>query len=364
MDSTSKTTVERFTAPLTRSEATMRTGTRRSSISVIIPTYNRAGLVVEAINSVLAQTRPADEIIVVDDGSTDDTDAVLSQFERSVSVVRQPNGGLSAARNRGLAAATGDIVLFLDSDDLLMPTCIEHVLESMEAHPEVDVVHSDCYMIDQRGNRLGVYSDLHRGEHPSGMILGALGHSWFLINISSAAVRRSALRGIEFDVWLAPNASGRPVVGFAEDFEFWRELAPRSRFLYLDEKLACYRYHDSQVTTSEVKTIEGALEVQRRIMEMPEFEQVSRRDKAKLYCSHGARHASLDRGSVARSMFWRAVRTSPTYLAGYVLLALSMAGNRAVQYAIRKRRQFKGLEVNSPAGTSSSAPQLQSSLQG
>lgn len=87
-------------------------------VSVIIPTYNRAGSVGQAIDSVLTQTVPAGEIIVVDDGSTDHTSKVLDRYGLRIHVIRQPNKGVSAARNAGLAAAQNDWVAFLDSDDV------------------------------------------------------------------------------------------------------------------------------------------------------------------------------------------------------------------------------------------------------
>lgn len=87
-------------------------------VSVIIPTYNRAHVLAEAIDSALAQTVPAHEIIVVDDGSTDDSCAVLARYGDRIRVLSQPNGGVSAARNAGMRMATGDWIAFLDSDDL------------------------------------------------------------------------------------------------------------------------------------------------------------------------------------------------------------------------------------------------------
>ncbi len=89
--------------------------------SVIIPTFNRAGVLAEAIDSVLAQSHPAHEIIVIDDGSTDATPVVLAQFGERITVIRQANAGVSSARNAGLAAATGEWVAFLDSDDVWLP---------------------------------------------------------------------------------------------------------------------------------------------------------------------------------------------------------------------------------------------------
>jgi len=94
-------------------------------ISVVIPCYNSAQWICGAVESVLAQTRPADEIIVVDDGSSDDPASALRHFGEKVRLVRRPNGGLSAARNTGVAAATGDHFLFLDADDRLFPDALE-----------------------------------------------------------------------------------------------------------------------------------------------------------------------------------------------------------------------------------------------
>lgn len=91
------------------------------AVSCIIPTYEMGHYVADAICSVLAQTRPAAEIIVVDDGSSDDTAEVLAQFGTEIRVLSQPNRGVSVARNTGLAAASGDLIAFLDADDVLLP---------------------------------------------------------------------------------------------------------------------------------------------------------------------------------------------------------------------------------------------------
>jgi glycosyltransferase involved in cell wall biosynthesis len=90
-------------------------------ISVIIPTYNAAAYIERAIQSVLAQSRPADEIIVVDDGSSDNTADILKKYQNQIISIRQPNAGVSAARNTGIRAATGDWIAFLDADDEWLP---------------------------------------------------------------------------------------------------------------------------------------------------------------------------------------------------------------------------------------------------
>ncbi len=93
-------------------------------ISVVIPTFNRGYVVGEAINSALSQTISAGEIIVVDDGSTDDTSKILGEFGDEIVVIRQENRGVSAARNAGVERARGDWIAFLDSDDLWLPNRI------------------------------------------------------------------------------------------------------------------------------------------------------------------------------------------------------------------------------------------------
>ena len=109
-------------------------------VSVIIPTYNRSTLVAEAIESVLAQTRPADEIIVVDDGSTDDTAEKLERFRERIQYIWQSNGGVSVARNTGLRHTNGDLVAFLDADDVWHPCKLERQLAILAQRPDLGLL--------------------------------------------------------------------------------------------------------------------------------------------------------------------------------------------------------------------------------
>jgi glycosyltransferase involved in cell wall biosynthesis len=99
----------------------MRSRAKAPLVSVIIPTYNRGGMIRDAIASVLNQDFKDFELIVIDDGSTDDTPAILETFGRAIRIVRQANRGVSAARNQGIALASGKLLTFLDSDDLWLP---------------------------------------------------------------------------------------------------------------------------------------------------------------------------------------------------------------------------------------------------
>jgi glycosyltransferase involved in cell wall biosynthesis len=109
-------------------------------ISVVIPVYNTERYIAEAIDSVLAQSRPPDEIIVVDDGSTDRTLAILDQFVSRIITVRQEHSGPAIALNRGIVRATGDYLAFNDADDIWLPEKLEQQCALMSNEPEIDAV--------------------------------------------------------------------------------------------------------------------------------------------------------------------------------------------------------------------------------
>src|SRR5262245_31985364 len=127
-----------------------------SLISVIIPTYNHAGFLTAAIESVLAQTLKPSEVIVVVDGSTDDTCSVLLAFEDKVRVVNQKNLGVSAARNNGARVARGSLLAFLDSDDVWLPEKLSHQFQRFQRDPELGLVHCGLQYIDQQGVVIGL----------------------------------------------------------------------------------------------------------------------------------------------------------------------------------------------------------------
>lgn len=121
------------------------------AVSVVIPTYNRARLVPNAVRSVFSATRKGDEIIVVDDGSTDDTERALAEWRDRIRYVRVPNGGAGAARNYGVRIATSPLVAFLDSDDEWLPDKLELQRALMEARPDLLYCFSDFSMRDASG---------------------------------------------------------------------------------------------------------------------------------------------------------------------------------------------------------------------
>jgi glycosyltransferase involved in cell wall biosynthesis len=171
----------------------------RPRVSVIVPTYDRKELVVEAVDSVLAQTMEDFEVVVVDDGSTDGTPEVLAKRyagEPRVRVVRRANGGPAAARNTGLDAARADAIAFLDSDNVYLPDHLEHALRWLDALPDVDLVMTDM-LFEHRGVPEGttLFGHVHFRAPLSldAMATGAWGVQ------SPVVVRAAAARAIRFD---------------------------------------------------------------------------------------------------------------------------------------------------------------------
>jgi glycosyltransferase involved in cell wall biosynthesis/SAM-dependent methyltransferase len=140
------------------------------SVAVVITTYNHAAFLDDALRSVVHQSVPADEIIVVDDGSTDHPDMVVSGYTH-VRLIRQRNQGLSAARNTGMKAAMGDKIIFLDADDRLCQDAIEAGLECFVRHSEAGFVYGGFHLIDAGGGVTGdpVCRDI--GPHPHNAFL-------------------------------------------------------------------------------------------------------------------------------------------------------------------------------------------------
>lgn len=207
----------------------------RPRVSVIIPTYNRRALVPHAIRSVLAQTLPVEEILVVDDGSTDGTaEALQREFGARLTFVRQENAGVSAARNRGLAMAQGEFLSLIDSDDVWLPGKTMRQVQWLEAHPGFGMVLCDVERVDSSGRRINVF---RRREFipEDGPVL-----KWVLRNPAlvpaSALFRREVYESVGgFDAGLRT----------AEDIDFHLRVARRWPIGVVSETLArALRDHD------------------------------------------------------------------------------------------------------------------------
>lgn len=238
------------------------------SVSVVIPCYGQAHFLDAAIDSVHRQSVEAHEIVVVDDGSPDDVRAVVERYP-AIRYLRQANQGLAAARNAGLAECSGDFVIFLDADDLLLPHALEVGATTLTRVPEAALAWGFNRPIDAEGRALGEisnpwaresarYEDLLRNNvvgPPVGVIF-----------------RRSTLE-------LSGGFCSDPVA--AEDYELYLRLAHRHSIVCHGQLIAEYRYHDANMSSDLDVMLKGVLHVlesQRpRVAGDPELRRALRR---------------------------------------------------------------------------------------
>src|ERR1700722_4833051 len=129
-----------------------------AKVSTIVAVYNGANTVDRALRSIFAQTFADNEVIVVDDGSTDDTASVLARFGDRIRVITQPNRGLSSARNAGVRASSGEYIAFLDDDDEWMPEKLARCVPVLDADPDCALVYTFALKVDVQGQQMGSQS--------------------------------------------------------------------------------------------------------------------------------------------------------------------------------------------------------------
>jgi glycosyltransferase involved in cell wall biosynthesis len=212
-------------------------------VSVIMPVHNAEAFVAEAIESVLAQTYPHWELIIVDDGSTDASPEVLKRYvDPRILMIRQENKGEGGARNTGLDIACGTCIGFLDADDLYLPTALADFVAYFEAHSEAGVVFSDGYFCDEQKRPLMRFGDHRPGEF-TGNILEPLVLCPSVVSVPTMMmVRRSTLEACEarFDTSLK----------YGVDWDFWTQLARFVQFGHLSSLTALYRVHAANMTSA------------------------------------------------------------------------------------------------------------------
>jgi glycosyltransferase involved in cell wall biosynthesis len=215
-----------------------------TKVSVIIPAYNAMRYLPQTLDSVLQQTFTDFEVVIVNDGSSDNIVEWAPQLKDSrVRLITQVNQGVSAARNNGIANSTGEYIAFLDADDLWAPQYLEKQVNYLDKHPHVGVVYTWTQLIDEFGNPINrIFA-----SHASGMIWKELLGKDVISTGSSAMVRRRCLDNVSFDTQLA----------HAEDLDFWLQIAQNYEFGVIKEPLTSYRQHPYNVTKNRDKMMRG-----------------------------------------------------------------------------------------------------------
>lgn len=209
---------------------------KQHRVSVIIPTFNHAQYLGEAIESVISQDYPDKEVIVVNDGSTDNTKEVSSRYREKIICIEQPNGGCASARNAGLNVATGEYIAFLDSDDSLLPGSLLIRAQHLDDNPDVGFVCGD--VIEVSGEREQGLKSL-RIKPPKKPENFRWETIEYCATSSSVMARRTYFETV---------GNFEPILRQGQDWHMWVRLALHTNMVYLPVPLTRYRIHQSNVT--------------------------------------------------------------------------------------------------------------------
>jgi glycosyltransferase involved in cell wall biosynthesis len=304
-------------------------------VSIVTPAYNAAAHFAETAASVLQQTFENWEWIVVDDGSTDATAAMVEEIaDPRVRLIRMTHSGLPAcARNRGVAAARGAFVAFIDADDIWLPRKLELQLQVLQEHPGVGLVFSRYFWYWTGAvtrKRSTPEPDL-RGLPNPGFLFGRLALE-NAICASSVVVRRAvaeAFGPMDED----PRQRG------TEDYEYWLRLAPTVRFAFVGEPLVLYRIQAQGVSRRAVPIAEGSILALEKALARLRPEEVP----AELRAGGFEARALFRRGKAqvrdgvdgALRTLWSSVRLRPGRMEVWAWLALSLLGRRLGPTVVR-----------------------------
>jgi glycosyltransferase involved in cell wall biosynthesis len=215
------------------------------TVAAIIPCFNSAGLVQHAVESVLRQSHAVSEIVVIDDGSTDNLDDVMARFAEPVRLIRQLNQGPAAARNNGIESTRAEFIAFLDADDLWHSRKVERQLAALRQSPESGLSHTQVRYIDAQGLPTPPWPGWRERARASGSCLDDLVRRNSM-TISSVMVRRSTLGAHRFDT--AADVRG------CDDWDLWLRLAAETSVAFVDEELTDYRIHQSMSNSAMLMT--------------------------------------------------------------------------------------------------------------
>jgi glycosyltransferase involved in cell wall biosynthesis len=218
-------------------------------LSVVIPCYNGGRFLREAIESVLHQTYPPAEIVVVNDGSTDDTAAVARSYEQ-VRYIEQRNQGAPAARNTGMRSSTGDLLVFLDADDRLQPHALATGVESLQANPEWAFVSGDVRVIAEDGSPRYVPEQSARSKDPYIQLL----RSNYIWTPGVVMYRRDVLRAVD---------GFNTAAGASADYELNVRIARRFPIGRHHQVILDYRQHPSSMSSDVRYMLKSAVTVRR-----------------------------------------------------------------------------------------------------
>lgn len=278
------------------------------AFSVIIPCYNQGRFLKQAYESVLQQSVDA-EVIVVNDGSTDNTRGVIDSLGGKIRAIHQPNQGVSVARNAGAKAAAGRLLVFLDADDVLLPNALADFRDAAVRQPEAGVYYGRVRKVDAQLRLISEADHRSFDDDP----LAAMTVFCQIMTPGAAAIQKKAIERVGgFD----------PGIPTAQDWDLWIRLAEHGvRFCCVDAIVLNYRKHDDAATTSYFRMMQA-------------FKQVQGKHKTLIRRTHRSwllRHAVA---AVHRFYWWRSVLRPHVYATargGHLGRAVSLCARAATE---------------------------------
>lgn len=229
------------------------------SVSIIIPAYNSEAYIRQTLDACLAQTYPAIEIIVIDDGSTDSTSSIVQSYGDAVRLIQQENQGPALARNTGIEAATGTFIKFCDADDILYPQHLEKVMACFQQNPDVAAVYTRYMHVLADGQTPKPHMtdpDLLSGD----IYCDLLASNSNALLTSALTVKRDCLLAVGL---FLPDHTLR----HSEDWDLFLRIAARYPFANVPEILVNYRWHDDNISAQDLSAARGRLIVWQRARE-------------------------------------------------------------------------------------------------
>jgi len=204
-----------------------------AKVSIVLPNYNQAHYLPAALDGVFAQTYPHYELIVVNDGSTDDTAAVLARYQQQhdFTIVEQENQGLPRALNAGFARARGEYLTWTSSDNIMLPEMLTVLVQVLDQEPTVGLVYADFYLMDDQGRDLGRFNTSDYDPH--WLMYANLVHCCFLY-------RRECMERV---------GGYDPEFIYSEDWEYWIRISQYYRMKRVPQALYRYRFHNTSMTS-------------------------------------------------------------------------------------------------------------------
>lgn len=268
-------------------------------VSILVAAYNAEKYIMETINSVLKQTYENWELIIVDDGSTDNTRDIVSRqicLDKRIKLISICNQGAAVARNVAFDHSFGTYIVLLDADDNILPDKLSRQIRLLDEYQHVDVVYGDTWICDENMNHICLESKKYPNQHVDGDVFYRLCYG-NIMSVHSAMVRRCAITKIG-------QIHHQTRIQIA-DWDFWVRLAEKSLFLYHDNPVAEYRIHSAMSAKNDNNKLQvkqreftfSRIKKLRRFKEIPFFKssnayfymarfchKFSDTNKAKEYC--------------------------------------------------------------------------------